>query len=127
MHRQRGMSFIGILILVILGLSIVLLVVKLFPAYQEFYGVKQVMTSIAKDPSFSNMSPADIRNSFDRKASIQYVTVVNGNDLDLAKINGENVASIEYEQRIPLAFNISACLEFSASTAESKGKSPRAE
>ena len=122
MHRQRGMSFISILVLVILGLVIALLVMKLTPAYIEFFSVKKIMATMAVDPAFPDMSPAQIRDSFDRRAVIDYVSVVDGKDLDLSKVNGQNVASIEYSQKIPLAFNISACLDFSATTATNSAK-----
>jgi hypothetical protein len=119
MKNQRGMSFIGILVLVVLGVSITLLVVKLTPAYIEFFSVKKVMSAMAKDPAFATMSPAETRNSFDRRATIDYITTVSGKDLDISKDNGQNVASLEYAQKIPLLLNISACLDFSASTAKS--------
>jgi len=120
MQRQRGLSFISILILIVLGVSITLLVVKLTPAYIEYFSVKKIMSTIAKDPAFPNMSPREIRDSFDRRASIDYVTAVNGNDLDLSKDNGANVASVEYSLKIPLVINISACLAFDASTSSSR-------
>lgn len=121
-HRQRGMSIIGILVLVILGVSITLIVVKLSPAYIEYFSVKKVISAMAKDPAFASMSPKEIRDSFDRRAAIDYINSVKGSDLDLSKDNGENVASIEYAQKIPLAFNISACLDFEASTSSTKSK-----
>ncbi len=119
MKNQRGMSFIGLLILIVLGVSITLLVVKLSPAYIEFFSVKKVLATMAQDPAFQNMSPKEMRESFDRRANIDYITTVTGKDLDLSKDNGQNVASVEYAQKIPLLLNISACLDFSASTAKS--------
>jgi len=110
MQRQRGLSFISILILIVLGVSITLLVVKLTPAYIEYFSVKKIMSTIAKDPAFPNMSPREIRDSFDRRASIDYVT----------SVNGANVASVEYSLKIPLVVNVSACLAFDASTSSSR-------
>ena len=81
---------------------------------------------MAKDPAFPTMSPQEIRNSFDRRATIDYVDTVNGKDIDLSKENGQNVASIEYAKKIPLVLNISACLEFVAST-ESSSKPTKGE
>lgn len=127
MRNQRGMSFIGILILIVLGLSITLLVVKLTPAYLEFFSVKKIMSAMSRDPAFPAMSPAEIRASFDRRATIDYVTSVTGKDLDLSKESGQNVASIEYAQKIPLVLNLSACMDFVASTSTTSSKPLRAE
>ena len=119
MKHQRGMTFISMMILIILGISITLLGVKLTPSYIEFFSVKKVLSAMAKDPAFPIMSPQEMRNSFDRRATIDYIDSVNGKDLDLSKENGQNVASIEYAKKIPLVLNISACLDFEASTADS--------
>lgn len=127
MQHQRGMTFISILILIVLGVSITLLVVKLTPAYIEFFSVKKILATMAKDPAFPNMTPAEIRASFDRRATIDYVTKVTGNDLDLSKDNGENVASVEYSEKIPLVLNISACLNFDATTGKTLSKPLRGE
>lgn len=126
MKYQRGMSFFSMMILIVLGISIVLLGVKLTPSYIEFFSVKKIMSAMAKDSAFPTMSPQEIRNSFDRRATIDYVDTVNGKDLDLSKENGQNVASIEYAKKIPLVLNISACLEFVAST-ESSSKPTKGE
>lgn len=126
MKYQRGMSFFSMMILIVLGISIVLLGVKLTPSYIEFFSVKKIMSAMAKDPAFPTMSPQEIRNSFDRRATIDYVDTVNGKDIDLSKENGQNVASIEYAKKIPLVLNISACLEFVAST-ESSSKPTKGE
>lgn len=118
MKNQRGMSFISMMILIVLGISITLLVVKLTPSYIEFFSVKKVLSAMAKDSAFATMSPTEARNSFDRRATIDYIDSVNGKDLVVTKENGQNVATIEYSKRIPLVLNISACLEFDASTAK---------
>lgn len=122
MQKQRGMTFIGILILVIIGVAFTLLVVKLSPSYIEFFSVKKIMSAMANDPAFPGMSANEIRGSFDRRATIDYVTTVTGKDLDISKEDGQNVASIEYSQKIPLVWNISACMDFAASTAGSAKK-----
>lgn len=119
MKHQRGMTLISTMILIVLGISITLLAVKLAPSYIEFFSVKKVLSAMANDPAFPSMSPAEMRNSFDRRATIDYIDSVNGKDLDLSKENGQNAASIEYSKKIPLVLNISACLEFAASTAGS--------
>jgi hypothetical protein len=118
------MSFIGLVLVIALGISIVLIGVKLVPAYIEFFSVKKILTAIAKDPGFETMSPAEIRKSFERRLAIDYVTAVDSKDLEITKEDGNNVVSVEYSQKIPLAFNVSACLDFEASTSDVKSTKP---
>lgn len=115
--RQKGMTFLGFIIVAAIALSILLAGVKIVPDYMEFASVKKTIKAIADDPNFNNMSKQDIRTSFDKRASINYVTVVNSKDLTITKgASGRQVIAIEYEVVKPLAFNLSALMDFKAST-----------
>lgn len=122
MKSQRGMSFFGLIIMIAFGISLVLIGVKLVPPYIEYFTVKKILSAIQADPSFSTWSPAEIRNSFDRRAAIDYQNAVEAKDLDITKVDGETVVSVEYSQKIFIAGNVSACLDFEASTAGKKSK-----
>lgn len=124
MKQQRGMTFIGWVVVLALVISYVLIGIKVVPAYIEYFSVKKVLATMANDPGFASMSPAEIRNSFDRRANIDYITAVSAQDLDIGKNDGENVVSVEYSQKIPLVANISLVLDFSASTASGKSAKP---
>lgn len=115
--KQKGMTFLGFLIVAVIAISIILAGVKIVPDYIEFSGVKKVINSIGSKPNFDSMTKKEIIESFDKSASAGYVTVVNGRDLIFSKdASGRNVVSVEYEVVKPLAFNLSALMEFKAST-----------
>ena len=120
MKKQRGMTFIGILFVSIFLIFSAILVMKLIPPYIEYWSVKKVMDAIAKDPSLNNMTTKEIQASFDRRASIDYITVVHGSDVEVSKDSGEVVASVEYPVKVPIVANLSACMDFKASTASGR-------
>lgn len=120
MKHQRGMTFIGWVVVLALVISYVLIGVKVVPAYIEFFSVKKVLATMAKEPGFGTMSAKEIMDSFERRAAIDYISSVNSKDLEITKVDGENVVSVEYSQKIPLVANISILLDFSASTAGAK-------
>lgn len=117
MHKQRGMTFIG-LVFVIAGIVFVAVIgMKLVPAYIEFLEVKKAITKVANAPSFAEMSKKDIEDAFDRSAAIDDIKVVQGSDLDVAKGgSGKPVVSVEYQKVVPLVANVSALLDFKASS-----------
>ena len=117
MKKQQGMTFIGILFVGIILVFSAILVMKLIPPYIEYWSVKKVMDAIAKDPSLNNMSIREVRASFDKRASIDNITIIKGDDLDVSKDGGEMVASVEYPVKVPLFGNLSACMDFKATTA----------
>ena len=117
MRRQNGMSFLGLVIILAVVLSLLLAGIKIVPAYIEFMSVKKVMKKIGNEPNFNDMSNREIVDDFDRGANIDYITVVKGSDLKISKdANGKTVATVEYQVVKPLAGNLSALMDFSAST-----------
>ena len=114
--NQQGMTFFGVMFV---GMAVVfgaILVMKLIPPYLEFWSVQKIISVIAKDPALPSMTPQEVRSSFDKRAVIDNVNVINGKDLNIAKDRGETVVSAEYTVTVPIAGNLSALIEFQAST-----------
>ena len=119
MKKQSGMTFMGFIIIAAIAISIVLAGVKIVPDYVEFMGVKKIVQRIGSQPEFDQMDKKEIMTAFDKAASAGYVTVVKGSDLQIAKDeNGKQVVTVEYQVVKPLAFNLSALMDFKASTAK---------
>jgi hypothetical protein len=124
MHKQRGMTFIGLLFVIAGIMFIAVIGVKLVPAYIEFSAVKNAIAKIGNDPSFAEMSPRQIKDNFDKSASIAYIAVIDSDDLIIEK----GIVTADYQVVVPLVGNISALLDFKASSGSniSPGASPEA-
>lgn len=116
MHKQRGVSMFGFLLIAILVIMFAMLAMKLIPAYVEFFSVKKILNAMGQDSETKSMSNAEIRNSFAKRADVGYVTVVKPENLDIDRTNGSVVISTEYEYRTPLVANISLIVDFKASS-----------
>jgi hypothetical protein len=117
LKKQKGMTFLGFVIVAVIAISLILAGVKIIPDYIEYSGVKKIINSIGSNPNFDSMTKQEIMESFDKNASTSYVTVVNSKDLIFTKdASGKNVVSVQYEVVKPLAFNLSALMDFKAST-----------
>lgn len=120
--NQQGMTFFGVMFV---GMAVVfsaILVMKLIPPYLEFWSVQKIIGVIAKDSALPSMTPQEVRSSFDRRAVIDNVQVITGKDLDISKERGQTVVSAEYSVTVPIAGNLSALIEFQASTQDSKSQ-----
>jgi len=62
------------------------------------------------------MSNKDIELEFNKGAEVGYVTVINGKDLVIEKRDTGNVVSAQYQVTIPIVANVSALLDFNATT-----------
>jgi hypothetical protein len=115
-RNQRGMTFIGGLI--IIGLLVVIAIVgmKLMPAYIEFMAVKKVIRAIGQE-NLSEMSKKDIVDSFNKRSRIDDIKSVVGQDLIVEKDEtGNTVVSVEYQVIKPVMGNVSAMMDFKASS-----------
>ena len=117
MHKQRGMTFIGVVLLVAIIVFVATIAMKLAPAYLEFFAVEKVVQKIQNDPSFASMGQKEIMDSFYRSASIDNIGSVKDEDITIEKADGgKPIVTIEYQKVIPIVANVSALLDFSTST-----------
>lgn len=115
--QQRGMSFggfiFGAFLLVLFGIT----GLKLIPAYMQDAQIKNIFTTIAHDPDMQKAAPHDIQVSFSKRASIDNITAIKPEDIDISSDGGMPVLSANYSVKIPLAGNVSLYIEFNPSSA----------
>lgn len=116
--KQAGFSFGNFLIILVLLIFGALFGFKLIPAYMENGKVQNMLEAIAHDPDMQTASIAELRNSFDKRASVNWVSSVKGADLIIEKAqDGRPLLSTSNEVRIKLAGNMTLLLEFNPSSA----------
>jgi len=116
MSRQRGMSGIGILVILILVVFAALIGMRVTPAYLEYFAIKKAINSIASSGELRGASVADARKAFERRQAIEDFTSVGPQDLEISKEGSEMVISFAYEKRVPLFYNISLLIDFAGSS-----------
>jgi uncharacterized membrane protein YhiD involved in acid resistance len=112
-EKQQGMTFWGLLVVAALFILFVILFFKLLPPYIEHGKVKTTLENVAHQPNAFNMEKAEIKSAIDRRFSIEDVNDVDLNkSLFVEKKPGSMTIRIAYERRIPLAYNVTALIEF---------------
>ena len=115
--KQSGISLKSAIIwMAFLGFMGVM-AAKLLPAYTEYFTVKKMLNAMAEQGDLKG-SVRDIRNAFDKRNAIEDVKNVRPDDLEITKEGGEAVVSVAWSVRVPLVSNVSACLDFAATTAK---------
>ena len=118
LHRQRGMGFVLLIFILAVCGVVLLLGLKLFPVYSQLFNVKSVFKGMATSEEVKTGTVADIRKSFDRRASIGYVEVITAEDLEITKDGGETVVTAAWQQKIPLFTGYTLVIDMSVSTAD---------
>lgn len=114
--RQNGMTFIGVVIVIALSLFIAIVAMKMMPAYIEFMSVKKVIHAMGQE-QLSTMSRKEIVESFNRRKSIDDITSITVDDLQIEKDeSGSTIISVEYQVLKPIMGNVSAVIDFKASS-----------
>jgi type II secretory pathway pseudopilin PulG len=114
---QRGLTLIGLIVVLFLLIVVALVGMKVVPAYMEFGTARNAIQAIARERSAS--TPAEVRRAFESRAAIDDINAVKPSDLDVTKEGGDMVISFAYRKEVPLFANVGVYMDFAAS---SKGR-----
>lgn len=115
--RQRGLSFVDFIMVAIALVFVVLLGLKLVPAYLHSAQISQIFREIAADPALRTASVAEVEMSYRKRAGINDITDLKAEDVTIVRDEGGALSlSAEYEMRIKLVGNITLLLEFKPSS-----------
>lgn len=117
LQAQRGVGMLALMFYLVVGAVVTLLCLKLIPFYIDYLSIKRVVAAMATGEDLKTASVLELRKSFDRRANIDNIQMLKGEDLDISKDNGETVISATWEQRVPLVKGFTLLVEFSVSTA----------
>jgi Tfp pilus assembly protein PilE len=114
--NQKGMTFIGVVIMVALVLFVAIIAMRMMPSYIEFMAVKKVLHAMGEE-QLSTMSKKEIIESFSRRKSIDDIHSVTLDDLVIEKsASGSTVVSVDYQVVKPIMGNVSVVIDFKASS-----------
>lgn len=113
---QRGLSFPGFIFGAFMLVLVSMFGLKLIPLYMQNGEISKIFTVIANDPEMQKASAREIRASFSKRASIDNITAVKAEDIDIATDSGKPVLSAAYAVKVPLAGNISLYVEFNSAS-----------
>ena len=116
MQKERGLSLLGVMFGIAFLGFIALMAAKLLPVYLEYLSVKKIFTKMESSGSLNSMSVRDIRFEYEKLNAIEDIKNVRGDDLEISKAGGETVLSATWSVKTPMVGNLSACLDFYATT-----------
>ncbi len=110
--KQRGMTTIGWLIVLFLVGFFALVLVRLAPAYLEYYSVASTLGSLKEEPFISGMSAYEIREKISRRFDVNNVDTLKHTDVRIERRGGRLFITAEYEVRSPLVANVDIVTSF---------------
>ena len=113
--RQSGMTFLGLLVLIVVVGSWVYAGIRLVPAYLNYQKVASTLEKV-RDEYTSNPGTTDfmIRKAIERHFNIEMVNedVFNYPDVQIRQQGGVFAVTAAYEHVVPLVANVSFLVDF---------------
>lgn len=116
MKHQRGVTFVGMVFIAGLIVFGAIIGLKLIPAYIEYATVVNHLREIARSPDARGASPKEIQTMFNKRAQIDAIEAVKGDDVEVDKEGDQVILRAAYSTKIKLFGNLNACIDFVATS-----------
>jgi len=113
-HKQRGLSLIGFILVLALALFVSFLGMKIGPIYMEYYSVVTAMNGLASEKGSAKLTPYQIRLKLLTRLNVSYTENVKEKHIKLTRGNGV-LLRVAYEVREPVLGNLDVVASFDKS------------
>ena len=96
--RQRGISFIGLVVVGSLLAMAGVVAAQIFPTVVELQAIQKAVNKAAEGNSV-----VEVRTIFDKQASIDDIKSISGKDIEVTKEGDKVVVAFSYQREIHLA------------------------
>lgn len=109
-YHQRGISFLGfIIVLAVVGFFL-FLGMRIGPVYLEFYTIRSAANQVAAEASSPEITA--IRNAMSKRMSIDYASTFKPEAVKVRREGNGFVLVLDYEVRRPLIYNLDFVAKF---------------
>jgi hypothetical protein len=114
MRKQRGVTMIGWIFLLVPMAIVIYAAIRVGPQYYEYYKLSAAVTESGKQlESEEGLTPAKIRGALQRRFDTGYIDDVRATDLDVVRNeNGGWNVVLDYDATVPLFANLSLTIDF---------------
>ncbi len=109
--KQRGMTVIGLLLVLIAIGFVAVVAMKVVPMYIQYFSIKSTIESILKEPQVAQMSAQEIQNGIQRRFDIGYVNNIAARDLKIRNDRSGRVLDLVYQDERELFYGLFVVLK----------------
>ena len=111
--RQRGMSSLSLLVVLMVAAFFLTCALKLGPLYIDAMTIKGTINSALEKNDFDGLSVGQIKTKLAKYFEINRIEGVSAGDVKVTRSSkGGTTIDASYEQRVPLIFNIDVVVKF---------------
>jgi len=106
MKKQRGMTAVGWLLVLVLIVVFTIVGLKLIPMYIDTYKVTASLDSLVDDPKAKGRPAVEIRRLLMKRLDINMVSDVSAQDVSISRTRSGIIVEVDYEARRALFGNL---------------------
>jgi len=110
--KQRGLTFISLVLLLGLIAFFTLLILKIGPIYLNHSKVVNALTAVEETTDITTKSRKEIMDSLMKRFNMNYVEYVTGDDISIIAQPGYVKVDIDYDRIEHMVGNLSVLVEF---------------
>jgi len=115
LHKQSGMTAIGMVLTVMLVGFLALMCVRIIPMYIDHFTVVGSLESLESDPEAVGMSASQLRSRLQRRFDVNSIDAINSRDVKIKRVNGGKSVAVKYDSITPLFANLEVVAHFETS------------
>ena len=115
-RREKGMTTLGLVILVVFIGLFAFAAMRLTPVYLNYLKVSGVLDGVYKEFDSQNASRSAIRTSISRRFDVESVSVITARDIEVTQQDGGFLITAQYDHTTPFINNIYFTVRFDKST-----------
>lgn len=118
MKRQSGISMIGFVIILIIAAFFAYTLMKLVPAYMDYFSVSKALNTVATQAQSSDMGVDEVLRKLDTQELSQYFDDADIKQGSVQVLNDPKlgkVIQLKYAKQIPWLYNIDFLVSFEKS------------
>ncbi len=108
--RQRGMTMIGMLLILIMLGFMAIVAMKVVPMYMDFYTVKSTIATVSKE-NVAQMSTEQIHTAIQKRFDIGYINSIKAKDLKIRNERTGKVLDLDYRDERELFYGLYVLLK----------------
>lgn len=111
-HRQRGMTFIGLVLILAMAGVLVYAGVRLTPVYLNYMNISHTMAAVATEMKGDAADDWAIRRALERHWEVEGISNIQSTDVQIEKGNDSVSLHVDYDDEVPFIGNVSLVAHF---------------
>ncbi|MCU7863015.1 MAG: DUF4845 domain-containing protein [Candidatus Thiodiazotropha sp. (ex Lucinoma borealis)] len=112
LQKQRGLTFISWLIILIVAGFLIMVGIKITPVYLDHFSVITALEAVEKEPFSARKSIRELRRMITKRLDVNSIRHVTNDHINIKRAGGITTINIAYEERRPIVYNISLVMVF---------------